>query len=158
MKMLDSLDRLKSWTEYRDYMKESLKLVDGEAPCFVSKDKFEFDLEGKPWKGHVFLAGKKAVLSVKKLKKEGVLFRETTCTRKAKELELGPLQPAKLLKETEKTLIKLRLGYKVKAAPGTGEEGAAGAEAGAADPRRAKNVAALRKMEKDLDRLLTALG
>ena len=35
MKLLESADQLKSWQEYREYLKETLKLLDGEEPVLT---------------------------------------------------------------------------------------------------------------------------
>lgn len=132
MKQLQSAEELKSWDSYRTYMKESLKLVDGEAPAYISKLKLEFQIDGKPWKGHAFLAGKKAKLSIQKFKKDGVIFREGTCVRSGKDLELSGFALPMLIKECQKTFLKLKLGYKISGsdaeadqeAGGTGDEAA----------------------------------
>ena len=155
MKLLESVEELKSWDTYRTYMKESLKLLDGEAPAYISKDKLEFDVEGKPWKGHAFLAGKKAIMSIKKFKKDGVIFREGFVTRKSKELQVSGFKIPKLIKESEKTFLKLKLGYKIVS---TGAEG--GGEAGGeklTPERRKEMVSGLSKMETDIDKIMSAL-
>jgi len=112
VKLIDTLEQLESWEEYKEYLKEQLKLLDGQGPFFVSKMKQDFKIEGKPWVGHAVLAGPKAIQSVNKLKKQGVMFREGLVTRSGKDLAVAELE-AKLLKEARKTFLKLRLGYKL---------------------------------------------
>lgn len=113
MNLLKTADELRTWDEYREFLKKQLKLVEDEGPCFVSKEKQTFEIEGKPWKGHAVLVGPKAELVMKQLRKEGVLFRVGTFTRRDKVLEVGGLMP-KLVKESAKTMLKLRLGWKVR--------------------------------------------
>ena len=130
MKLIDSKETLLTWSAYREFLKLQFKqAADGE-PFYVSKVKLEFDLEGKPWKGHAVLAGPKAILAVRQLKKEGVVFREGTAALDGKEFAVEGLAP-KLLKEASKTLLKLRLGYKVSGEDGDDEDGSgdAGQEA-----------------------------
>ncbi len=175
MKKFESVEELQVWEDYREFTKVTFKLLDGEAPFFVSKDKLEFDIDGKVWKGHALLAGKKAEIAVKSLKKSGVIFREGVCTRSGKELEVSDLKPAKLRKEAEKTLKKMRLGYSIAGAdaeddteddaPGGPQAAAASATQGTAPGKRpmsaevrSRKVAELKKMEADIDRLLAALN
>lgn len=113
MNLLKTADELRNWEEYREFLKRQLKLVEDEGPCFVSKEKQTFEVEGKPWKGHAILVGPKAELAMKQLRKEGVLFRVGAFQRVDKVLELGDLMP-KLVKESAKTMLKLRLGWKVR--------------------------------------------
>ena len=70
MKLLESKKELEEWETYRTYMKESLKLVDGQVPCFISKDKLEFKIDGKPWKG-ARLPGRQAGRDVDQEVQEG---------------------------------------------------------------------------------------
>ncbi len=130
MATLESAANLKSWEDYKAFLKDQLKLLpDGDGTIFVSKDKLEFDLQGKPWSGYAVLAGPKAAAVVQKLRKEGVLFREGTCRKQGKELLVEGI-PSKLAKEANKTLLKSMLGY---SATPTGAEVAEGDEgAGAA--------------------------
>ncbi len=153
MKILQSRNELENWEEYRQYMKESLKLMDDSgAPAFISKDKIEFTIDGKPWKGHAFLAGKKADMSVKKLKKEGIIFREGVCFRKAKDLTVTDFLP-KLVKESQKTFLKLKLGYSLEAI-----DAADDADDQSLSPeRREELLTDLGKLEKDIDKILGAL-
>ena len=157
MKIVQTTEELRDWQGYREFLKKTLLLLDGQEPCFISKVKQEFDVEGKPWKGHALLAGKKGILSVKKLKAQGVLFRETTLTRQGKSLTLGPIEPPKLAKEAERLFIKLKLGYKLATGAGTAEpEG--GDDGGRMTPAaRAETVSELLDIEAELDQLIGAL-
>ncbi len=166
MKQIESLEELKSWEAYQQFVKTSLKLLGDEEPAFISKDKLDFEISGSPWSGHVFLAGKKAVVSVQKFKKEGVIFREGLCTRSNKELHLSGFTPAKLVKEAKKTLLKLKLGYEIHGGEDALTEPAGAGEAGGTDeaafkltPERRKEILQdLSRMESDIDRLMAALG
>ncbi len=133
MAVLATLDDLKNWDEYRAFMKERLKQLEaGGCPVFVSKDKLEFEVQGKPWKAHAVLLDDKGQLVVQKLKKEGVLFREGTCKQQGNELMLEGI-PSKLVKECQKTFVKLLLGVKAASAEvpaGDGEVEAAPAPPG----------------------------
>ena len=110
---LESLKALTAWEEYHPFMKERLKqLPDGETPFYLSKEKLAFDQDGKPWKGYAVLIGPKAEIAVRKIKKDGVLFREGTCTVKGKVITVRGIA-AQLLKHAQKTFKQLKLGYKV---------------------------------------------
>ena len=109
---LESLDDLKSWNDYRDFMKVRLKQVPADSPFFISKEKIDFDVDGKPWRGFAVLAGPKGLLAVKKIKKQGVLWREGTCQLNGKEFTVDGLAPNHL-KYAHLTLKKLKLGYKI---------------------------------------------
>lgn len=121
MKIIDSKEKLLNWTDYRDYLKIELKKLDGPGQFFVSKDKLEFDIDGTKWKGHAVLTGPKAIMSIRKLKGEGLIFREGTVDREGKNLLVADMIP-KLEKEAKKTFLKLKLGYKIKGAEGDDED------------------------------------
>ena len=155
MKLIESLEDLQSWEDYKEFMRGQLKLLGGASePCFVSKDKISFDMAGKSWNGFAFLAGPKATLCVRKLKQEGVICREGTCSREGKELRIDGLDP-KFLKGAAKTLKKLLLGFKIAGVEEEGEEG--NADESATPEARAKKVQELQKLSTDLGRLLAAL-
>lgn len=122
MKIIDTKDKLLDWNEYREYLKIELKkLASGEPyQIFVSKDKLDFNVDGAKWKGHAVLSGPKAIMSVRKLKAQGVIFREATVNREGKNLNVGEMIP-KLEKEAKKTFLKLKLGYKILGADGPEE-------------------------------------
>ena len=118
---LENLEALKNWTEYRTFMKERLKMVPAsDCPVYVSKEKVDFQIDGKPWRGFAFLAGPKGQIAAKKIKKEGVLWREATASLQSKEFTIEGLSPQHL-KQVGLTLKKLKLGYTV-AGGGEGEE------------------------------------
>ena len=68
-------------------------------------------------------------MSIKKFKKDGLIFREGLCSRKGKELEVSGFKLPKLTKESEKTFLKLKLGYKLNVVP-LGAEGSDSDSAG----------------------------
>ena len=78
----------------------------------MTRKKFEFDIDGKPFKSHAVLVGKKGRITAQILKKEGVLFREGTCKRDGKSLLVSAIPP-ELIKGAKKTFLKLRLGRKI---------------------------------------------
>lgn len=123
----DDLDfgALRQWGEYRMYLRRRLrklpKTPDQTEPVFVGRKKIEFDLEGKPWRGNVVLAGAKARKMVKAMKREGVRFLEGECYVQGKTLMVSGLAGT-ALKAGIKTLKMARLGFKMRMA---------GAEAGA---------------------------
>ncbi len=155
MKLIESLEDLQSWEDYKEFLKHQLKLMEGPGqPFFVSKEKISFDIDGTPWNGYAVLAGPKGAPCARKLQKEGVLFREGTCTRQGKELQVDGLDP-KLVKAASKTLKKLLLGYKIAGV----EDDAEGAPApGRASEARGKRLDELKKLKSDLDRLLAVLN
>ncbi len=164
MKLIESLEDLKSWDVYQEFIKATLKQLGDEEPAFISKDKLDFEIKGSTWSGHVFLAGKKALASVQRFKKEGVAFREGLCTMKNKELHLSGFQAQKLVKEAGKTLLKLQLGYRLfdgeEALAGAADAGGAGETEAAifklAPERRKEILADLVRMQGDIDRLMAA--
>jgi hypothetical protein len=176
-----SIDELRSFDDYREFMQESLKILGEDEPAYISKEKFEFEMKGgKPWMGHLFIAGKKMSVAIPKLRSGGVMLREGTCTRLRKELHVGGFKKSKLYKELERTFLKLKLGYRIvvddaeaaedddaadEAAPAARPSSASsGASAAATDgaklapERRQEIVKDLEKMERDIERLLAALA
>jgi hypothetical protein len=113
VKLIESMEQLQSWEEYRDVLHLYLKaLAESGEPFFISKNKVDFDLDGKPWKGHAVLTGSKGQMCVQKLQQKGVIFRTGTCGKSGKELKVNGLE-GKLLKEAARTLKKLRLGFQI---------------------------------------------
>jgi len=111
---LESLEDLTTWTTYREFMKERLKqLPDEECAFYLSKKKLEFDVDGKPWKGHAVLIGKKGELAAKKIRKQGTQFHIGTCRPDDKKFEVSGDIPANLLKQAHLTLKKMRYGYSI---------------------------------------------
>ncbi len=142
MAVLQSLEELKNWEEYRTFTKERLKLLtDAGEPIFISKDKIDFEIKGKLWQGRAVLVGQKGKLLVQKLKKEGVVFREGTCRKQGTDILIEGL-PAKTVKNAQLTFVKLLLGYSPVAHGASppddeGEEGASAAAAAAATAKGA---------------------
>ena len=156
MKLIETTEDLESWENYQDFMKLQLKQLDATSqPCFISKDKVDFDIDGDTWSGYAVLAGPKGEMAVRKLKTQGVTFREGTCSREAKELRIAGLDP-KFVKGAAKTIKKLLLGYKVAGGEDEGDDAAA--PQGSAPEARAKRAQELQKLSGDLDRLLAALN
>ncbi len=141
--LLQSLEELQSWDTYRAFLKIQLKLLASGDTFFVSKNKVEFELRGKPWTGYAFLFGKKGEMAVLKLRKEGVLFREGTCTLEGKEIALEGLADT-LVRGAGKTLKKLLLGYKIRGGDDEedAEESASEASASAGGPEEDEMPAA----------------
>ncbi len=169
MKLIESKEALQSWEDYQEFLKLQLKLLEGPgAPFLVSKEKVRFESEGKAWNGHAVLAGPKGPNCARKLQKEGVLFREGTCGKEGKQLQVDGLD-SKLVREAAKTITKLLLGYKIagleedeeepasSAASAGAGEGTSGASATAPEVR-VKKVDELKKLGTDIERLLAALN
>lgn len=118
------LDSLENWEQYTAYMKAQLKKVKTKpAFFFVSRKPQTFDVNGSSWKGVAVLAGRKSDLLARKLKKDGVIFEEGRCTRAGKLLEVEGL-PHELVRKANKTLLKLKLGFKCLATDDPGGEDA----------------------------------
>jgi hypothetical protein len=130
VKLIESKEALQAWDDYRELLKVQLKLLADADVIFVSKEKIPFEIAGKPWNAHAVLAGVKGQMSVQKLRKAGVIFREGTCSKAGKELALAGLEP-KLVKGAARTLAKLRLGFKIAGVDGEGADEAADGDASA---------------------------
>lgn len=157
MKIIDSKEALLNWNDYREYLKIELKKLDGPGQFFVSKDKLEFDIDGTKWKGHAVLTGPKAIMSIRKLKGQGLIFREGSVERQGKNLAVADMIP-KLEKEAKKTFLKLKLGYKVLGAEGedeTGENEAAEAVEEMAGSDTTTDTAAIENELKQIKKELT---
>ncbi len=112
MKDPETLAELRDWNDYRTLIKERLKLLGADRmPCFISKEKFDFEVQGKPWNGRAVLLGPKARAATLKLLSEGLPFRPGVCLKRGKELRVEGL-PSKLVMEADKTLVKLMVGYR----------------------------------------------
>ena len=112
MRLLESKEQLQAWEEYREFLKLQLKRINKEEVLFVSKNKLDFDLDGRIWKGYAVLTGPKVPQCVRKLKKFGIRFEEGKCQRKGRDLLVDPESlKSRYLREAEKTVRKLRLGY-----------------------------------------------
>ena len=122
--LLQSLEELQDWEGYRAFLKAQLKLLTDGDPVWVSKEKVDFTVKGKPYVAYAVIVGQKGAQSALKLRKEGVLFREGVCKLEDKTLFLEGI-PDKAVKGAAKTFKKLLLGYKIHAdeEEGEGEEG-----------------------------------
>ncbi len=121
--LIQSKKELADWAEYRKYLKIRAKDIGADAiPFFVSKEKFDFEIMGKPWRGHALFIGEKGRLGAQKLRKEGVLFREGTARSDGDTVLLEGLLP-KLIKEAKKTALKLKIGLRLDAAAGVDLDG-----------------------------------
>lgn len=116
------LDSLENWDQYTAYMKAQLKKVKTKPTFFfVSRKPQTFDVGGSSWKGVAVIAGRKSDLLARKLKKDGVIFEEGSCTRAGKVLTVEGL-PHELVRKASKTFLKLKLGFKCLAADDPGDE------------------------------------
>ena len=123
MKVLETADELKNWEDYRILIRERVKQLSGEPEAaYISKARVEFDINGKVWRGHAVLFGKKSRQMAMKMRKEGILFLEGTVTADGKRLTLQGFS-GKLLEGAEKTFTRLKLGLQmITAAGGDGAE------------------------------------
>lgn len=129
---MKSLDDLRRWEDYRVWMRKHLKRMSGEPEAFyVSKTRLDFDLDGKAWKGHAVLIGRKSRILSQKMRQEGCLFLEGTAVANGKTLKIDGFQP-KYAVGAVRLFRKLKLGYEVL----PGAEGASGAEPADALERR----------------------
>jgi hypothetical protein len=157
VKLIECMEDLQSWDDYQDFMKVQLKLLaESGEPFFVSKEKVDFEIAGKPWSGFALLVGEKGAICKRKLQTEGLLFREGTCSREGKELRVEGLDP-KLVKGAAKTLKKLLVGFKIAGADDESDSAASPDDAGSSEQRE-KRMADLNKLKSDLDRLLKVLN
>jgi len=128
MAVMQTLDELKNWDEYRVFLRKYLKLLSvEEAPFYVSKARIDFDINGKAWKGYAILLGRKSRKLAQKMRQEGELFLEGTCTSDGKRLRLQGLSE-KHVKGAERTLRRMKLGFGIEGA-GDESEGSEGAAA-----------------------------
>ena len=134
MKLIDSADKLKSWDDYKLFFKERIKLADGPGPIFISKKKFDFDINGKKFTSYAVLGGPKAELSMKKLRAAGIQFEEGMLERNGKNLQITNVD-SKLIKGAEKTVKMLKLGYKVLLDGAESDETESGADSAPANPQ-----------------------
>ncbi len=110
--ILENAEELLAWDSYRDFLKVQLKRINRETPFFVSKDKLTFELNGREWRGHAVLTGPKADQVVRRMKKDGLIFRAGLCQRSGRDVEFwGDELKDRYIKEAEKTFDRLRLGY-----------------------------------------------
>lgn len=112
----DKLD-IRQWQQYRSFLRPRLRKVSRTAdaldPLFVSKKKFEFDIDGKVWRGQVVLAGNKSRPLVQRLKREGLPFLEGQCHVAEDRTILAVGMSGGARKAAARTLKLLMLGYKI---------------------------------------------
>ncbi len=113
MALLKTLAELQSWETYRTYTKDRLKLLsEGVEPFLVTKEKLDFDIKGKPWRGTGFLFGEKGDVYARKLKAEGIKFIKGTMELEGKTIKVTGI-PGSHVKRARLTLKKFVLGYKL---------------------------------------------
>jgi len=113
VKRIESEEHLTKWEDYKDFLKQHLKRVrDDEDVIYVSKNKVDFDVDGRSWSGHAVLAGPMAEVATKKLKRFGITFRTGVCKRAGRDLEIGGLD-SRFLRGAKKTFSKLKLPYRI---------------------------------------------
>ncbi len=123
---MKSLEDLKRWDDYRDWMRKYLKRMSGEPEAFyVSKVRLDFDMDGKAWKGHAVLLGQKSRILSQKMRQEGCLFLEGTAVAdgKAKRVIINGFAPKHAM-GAERLFRKLKLGFEI--LPGAGGVDGAG--------------------------------
>ena len=119
MVMLDSLEQLQDFGEYRVFMRERLKRLSEERePIFISKSRLDFQINGNAWKSHGLLFGKKSRMLAQTMRREGAMFVEGVCYSDGKTLVIEGLSE-KFVMGAHRTLKRLKLGFEV--AGGTGE-------------------------------------
>lgn len=106
--MLKNEGDLRSWTKYREFVKDTFKLVKEEDDLFISKRKVPFD---NRFQGYAVLTGKKGELAAKSL---GITqFHLGRCRIADKALTALPGIKSEFVRGAELTLKKLQLGYQL---------------------------------------------
>lgn len=168
MVMLESLDQLRNFEEYRVFMRERLKRLSPEPePIFISKARLDFDINGNTWKSYGLIFGKKSRSLAMKMRKEGELFLEGVCYSDGKSLVIEGLSD-KFVEGAQRTLKRLKLGFEAVGGSGAASDGAAsdgGPDLKAHAARIEKAVAFWQKTEqfatrelRSLQRAVLALG
>lgn len=118
------LTALGDWVAYRKFFRVRMKKLSKDSkqmePFYIGRKKTAFQVGGKTWRGHAVLAGNKASVLVKALKREGTLFLTGECYLNGKELQVSGIGSG-ALKAASKTLKALRLGYTATAVIGATE-------------------------------------
>lgn len=110
---MESLEELKRWEDYRVWMRKYLKLMSGEPEAFyVSKARLDFEINGKAWKGHAVLLGKKSRILSQKMRQEGCLFLEGTAVADGKKVTIDGFSE-KYAVGAERLFRKLKLGFEI---------------------------------------------
>lgn len=153
---METLDELKSWDTYRVFMRKYLKQVGKESePIYVSKSRLDFDINGAKWKGFGILLGKKSRLLAQKMRQEGELFLEGTCSADGKTVAVEGLGD-KHVQGAMRTLKKLKLGFEIAGATDDDEDDDAGGSGGSGDAEEQKK-AWLREKKTHFPKLQEAL-
>jgi len=119
MIVIDSLEELRDFENYRKFLRERLRRLSAEKePCFVTKRRFDFELEGNGWKGYAILFGPKSHTASKRLRKGGLRFAEGHCRAEGRKLVVGGL-PDKLVQGIQRTLARSKLGFEAVAEAGS---------------------------------------
>lgn len=129
MALIKTLDELANWAGYRRFMQSELKSLGTNEPFFISRDDFDFDINGRPWTGRVVLFGRKGESSMKVLTRLGIQFRSGTCRADGARLMVDGLSSG-LLKAGNKTFDRMSLGCSAE----VGEAAAPAPERQAPDP------------------------
>jgi len=107
-------EKLKDWKEYRNWLKAELQRLAPGEPIYVTKKKFDFDMDGKKFPGFALLPGKRAKMSFMKCRQGGIQFYEGSCELEGKTILITGLDNrTACIKGAQKTFLKLRLGWKV---------------------------------------------
>ena len=139
--ILDTLEQLQDFAEYRVFMRERLKRLSSEKePIFISKSRLDFQISGNAWKSHGLIFGKKSRQIAMRMRKEGAMFLEGVCHADGSKLVIEGLSD-KFVVGAARTLKRLKLGFEIEA--GSGEDAAeSGADEGAAGQAELKQKAA----------------
>jgi len=136
MVMLDSLDQMRKFDDYRVFMRDRLKRLSPEKEAiFISKARLDFDINGNAWKSYGLLFGKKSRALAMKMRKEGAMFVEGVCYADGKKLVIEGMSD-KFVQGAQRTLKRLKLGFEVVAGEGAEASEDADGSSGAADLRR----------------------
>lgn len=121
---LESLEDLKDWSKYRLYMRKALGQV-GPQPelCFISRERFDFEIKGSKWKGFAVVVGKRARSMVKAFRQGGLPFLEGEISSDGKLMTLHGFKPAQI-KGADKAFTKLKLPYQLDLQGASAEEDA----------------------------------
>ena len=126
MLVLDSLDQMLKFDDYRVFMRERLKRLSPERePIFISKARLDFNLNGNTWKSYALIFGKKSRTMAMKMRKEGATFIEGVCYSDGKSLVIEGMSD-KFVEGAQRTLKRLKLGFEAVSGKATDaeEEGA----------------------------------
>lgn len=107
---------LREWSAYRKWLRPRLRKLSRAAaapePVFVSRQRCDFDVDGKTWRSHMVLAGTRCRSMVQRLKGEGILFVEVPgFVRDQDRAIVAPGLASGAVKGGNRTLQRLRLGH-----------------------------------------------